>query len=307
MTTAIQNLQVRHYRLIHAITATGQLSLAAERLAITQPAASRNLSEIEDIVGHALFDRHPKGMTPTPIGEVLARHAGVVLDDLDEANREVEAFRAGKSGSVRIGAVTSGGVSMVVPAVQSLGEDLKHTEVHIDIGSSIDLVSRLMRGEYDFAVCRIPPGFDARDFDVRPGRVELVEFLVRSGHPLAGADRRPLSDLAGFPWVVQGRGTPMREAVEGAFEGAGVPPPSEIINTTSLLVMIAYLQSSDAISPVSQELADLVRSTNAGGMETVILTQSIIIAPFLVIRRINRPLSPMARRLFDLVSGDMRA
>ena len=47
----LHHLQLRHFRLVQAIAATGQLSLAADRLAMTQPAASRSLGEAEAMVG----------------------------------------------------------------------------------------------------------------------------------------------------------------------------------------------------------------------------------------------------------------
>ena len=112
MQRAFERLQLRHFRLIHAIAELGQLSHAADRLAITQPAASRVLAEIERLVGQRVFERHPKGMKPTAIGEVMARHAGVLLSGLEQAAGEMEAFRRGRSGTVRVGAVTGAAVSI---------------------------------------------------------------------------------------------------------------------------------------------------------------------------------------------------
>ena len=77
-----KRLQLRDFRLIQAIAETGQLALAAERLSITQPAASRMLAGMESLIGVSLFTRHPKGMTPTPIGETLARNANGLLRSL---------------------------------------------------------------------------------------------------------------------------------------------------------------------------------------------------------------------------------
>jgi DNA-binding transcriptional LysR family regulator len=305
METGLAHLKFRHYQLIHAIAELGQLSLAAEHLAMTQPGASRLLAEVERTVGQPLFERQPKGMVATRMGEVVRRHAGALLDRLAETTREVDAFRAGRSGTVRVGAVTGAAVAYVVPAIQALKHDARDAEIHVDVAPSIALMPKLLTGEYDFVLSRVPPEFDARMFEILRGRVEEVEFLMRADHPLLWRGAVPLEALADYGWVIQAPGTPMREAVEGALLSRGIAPPREIINTPSLLVMIAYLRTSDAISPISREVAELVRGAVAGGLQTVRLTGSIIIAPYHLIRVRDRPTSPLAQRLLDLVLANL--
>ncbi len=297
----INRLQWRHLRLIHAINEFGQLSIAAERLVITQPAASRMLAEIETMVGQPLFQRNPKGMAPTPIANVLIRHAGSLLQGLTATVNEVDAFGAGKTGTVRVGSVTGAAVAYVVPAIQALKQDTYGADVHVDVGSSDSLMDGLLNGDYDFVLSRIPPHLDARMFEILRGRVEAVEFLVRPGHPLLRIKAPALEDLAGYSWVTQAQGTPMRQSVEESFIARGVALPEEIVNTTSLLVMIAYLQTSDSISPVSSEVADLLRKSQAGVMNTIKIRQSIIISPYHLIQRKRHVPSPLAGRLRDLV------
>lgn len=302
MDALLSRLALRHCRLIDAIGRHGQLSMAAEALGMTQPAASRALAEVERAVGRKLFERGPKGMTPTPLGEVMVRRARAVTLELEETAQEVEAFRAGRTGSVRVGAVTGAAVASVVPALQKLKADAQDADIHVEVTHTEALMQGLESGEFDFVLCRLPSGYDARRFDVMRGRVEVVEFLVRRGHALLEA-QAPLSltDLAGLPWVIQAPGTPMREAVEHAFLAQEIAPPREIVNTTSLLVMIAYLQSSDAISPISHDMAALLRVTEAGGMRTLRVRPSIIIPPYLLIRRKDRALNPLAAKLLALV------
>ena len=68
-----RRLKSIHLRLVLQVALTGKLQAAAEEIALSQPAASRMLAEIEKLVGAALFTRHAKGMVPTPIGEVRRR------------------------------------------------------------------------------------------------------------------------------------------------------------------------------------------------------------------------------------------
>lgn len=302
MPNLANRLQLRDFRLIQAIAETGQLALAAERLAISQPAASRLLTGIERQVGVPLFDRHPKGMTPTNIGETLARNAANLLHGYDHAIEETEATMSGRAGSVRVGAVTGGAVGFVVPAVQALKKETSGADIHIDVAPSDVLIPGLQRGDYEFVLSRIPPGVDARQFDVRRGRVEVIRFLVRKGHPLVGKSPISPQALAQFEWVIQAPHTPLRQAVDEAFFTFGVELPKEIVNTTSLLVMMAYLDSTDAIAPASHEVADLVAPE--GGESQLValeLADPIIVNPYHLISMRHQALSPLAIRLRDLI------
>ncbi len=294
-------LQWRHLRLIHAIDEHGQLSVAAERLSITQPAASRMLAEVETMVGHQLFERTPKGMVPTAIAEVLIRHAGVLLRGLSTTASEVADFGSGKMGSVRVGSVTGAAIAYVVPAIQALKKDVQSADVYIGVGPSDTLMEGLLNGEYDFILSRVPNELDARQFDITEWRVETTKFLVRADHPLTRIAKPSITDLAGYGWVAQATGTPMRKAVEEVFIANAVPLPEDIVTTTSLLVMIAYLQASNSISPVSSEAADLLHNSGVGGMQTVTVRQPIVISPYHLIQRKTGTISPLAQRLRNLV------
>lgn len=295
-------LQIKHFRLIHAVVEHGQLAIAAKLLSLTQPAASRMLAEVEKLVGAPVFERHPKGMSPTPIGAVLARRAGDLLFGHEETLREIETFKAGRTGTVRVGAVTGGAVAFVVPAIQALKAEAAGADIHVDVAHSEALMQGLMAGDYDFVLSRIPAGYDARQYELHRGRVEEILFLVRANHPLVRHDQVALADLAGFNWVIQASGTPLRQAVEEAFLARGIPVPSEIVNTTSLLVTMAYLTSSDSVSPISREVAELLgASTPGASILPLKVRESIVISPYHLVSRRQHSNSPVAQRLMDLV------
>ncbi len=302
MERLINRLQIKDFRLILAIQQSGQLALAAEQLSITQPAASRMLASIEKTVGKRLFDRHPKGMDATPVGAILARNAVDILRALESTEREVFSVGAGLAGTARVGSVTGGAIGFVVPAIQELKKVAKGSDIYLDVAPSDVLVEGLTNGEYDFVLSRFPAGTDTRLFSVRRGRVEIVHFLVREDHPLAKRKVLDLRELEGCEWVIQAPHTPMRKAVEEAFISDGVPLPAEIMNTTSLLVMIAYIASTDAISPVSREVAELLANSGSGKRLVALATRDpIIINPYHVISFKNRTMSPLAERLMALV------
>ncbi|OIQ68111.1 HTH-type transcriptional regulator GbpR [mine drainage metagenome] len=298
-------LQVKHLRLIAAITDQRQLSLAAAALAITQPAASRMLAEIEGLTGTPLFERHPRGMTLTTVGEGLARHARNILDEVAEAADEVEKLRLGHGGVVQIGAVTGAAVGYVVPAIRRLKSVAPEVELHVQVSTSDDLIKGLMSMHHDMVLGRLPPGARLGDFNVQRALGERVRIVTNAANPFAGRAEVSRGELSGSEWVMQGPGAPIRQAIDEAFLDLAVAAPRNVTNTASLLVTLALLREREVVTPVSQEVASLLTGTHSNLVELTI-REDIRVAPYSLVTLKTRRLSPAAARCRDLLSEVLR-
>lgn len=305
MEPLLNRLHLRQFRLIEAIVRTGQLSLAADRLGITQPAASRTLADVERLVGEPLFERRAKGLVATPIGTVFARHATTLISALDKTVTDLEAFRSGEAGTVRIGTVTGPAVAYVVPAIQKLKAEAPRCEISITVAPSVELMDGLLNGDFDFVLGRVPPDVDPRQLEISRGRVEEIHMMTRIGHPLLGQRALGFAALGGLTWIIQRTGMPLRDAIEQAFINRGLPVPRDTIDTASLLVTIAYLKNTDAIAAMTAEVVGLLRDVEAGGLGTLDMRESVILAPYNVIRRRHQTMTPICERMLDLIGAEL--
>ncbi|MCJ8141096.1 LysR family transcriptional regulator [Falsirhodobacter halotolerans] len=301
------NLKLSHLRLIAAVAELGQLQVAAAQLALTQPAASRMLADIERIVRAPVFERHPKGMTLTPVGRVLARRAQAMIVTMHDLEAEVDELRQGRSGAVRVGSVTGPAVGSMVPAIRQLRGHAPDAQVAVDVAPSGQLMRGLMAGDYDFVIARLTPDLRQSDFVMHPAGSEIVRFLARRDHPMSSQRGVSLEALSRYEWIIQERGTPVRHTVEEALALSGAPLPAHVITTSSLLVMMALLVDSNAIAPVSAEVVSLMTGPGMGRFAALDVAGDMVVPPYYVIEVRGRQMSAIAARLRALVLAELRA
>ncbi|MBO9196621.1 MULTISPECIES: LysR family transcriptional regulator [unclassified Rhizobium] len=301
-------LKLNHLRMIVAIEDSGQISAAAEALNISQPAASRMLSEMETIVKTPLYERVARGVVLTTFGEALARRARKIMLELREASREIAELRSGKGGSVFIGAVTAPAMSLVVPAIKQIRTALPGIEVNIQVETSNVLARELLAARHDFVISRIPDDLNPRLFEVQEIGVERACLIVRSGHPLLQKGVATMADLTDYDWVFQPPGTLLRRTIEDMFLSRGVAVPENIVNTSSLLLTCAIICQTDAIAPIAIDVAHFLAAqrSRASDVRVLPIDFEINVRPYSLITARERALPPSARLLYDLVLAESR-
>ncbi|MDB2407811.1 LysR family transcriptional regulator [Jannaschia sp.] len=293
-----QRLKPSHLRLIRAIHDLGKLKSAAEQVGLSQPAASRMLSEIEAEAGGPLFERLPRGMAPTPVGAAFARRARAILSEVDALATEVAHLRGGQAGAVRVGAVTGPAVGALVPALAAMRQVAPDFQPTVEVAPSTVLIRGLEEGRFDFVLSRIGGG-ETRAFQAYPGRTETICLLARADHPLAGR-RVSLAETLAFDFVIQEPGSPIRTALEEAFLREGFATPERVTNSSSLLIALSILTGAEAIAPQTREVAQLLTRTSPG-LAILDVQERIVVPPFLVLHDRHRCLSPVAQALLDAV------
>lgn len=299
-------LKLGHLRLIVALDEQEKVSAAASLLNITQPAASRMIAEIEGILQAPLCERLPRGVILTPIGKVLARRARSVLLELREAEREVADLRAGRGGSVFLGAVTAPAIELAVPAIARARMLYPKMDINIQVDTSTVLVRELLASRQDFIIARVPDDLDPRLFRTKMLSSERACLVVRRDHPLIGQGVVRLEDLTQFDWVMQPSGSLLRRTVERVFMAHNVPLPTRVLNTTSLLLSMVLVAETDAITPIAYDMARFVnRPDKLGGRIDILpLPVDIWVEPYSLITVRDRGLSPAAEVLYRLVEEE---
>lgn len=298
-----KGLRLTHLRFLLALERTGHLSKAADILATSQPAASRLLTEMEQITGVKLAERQGRGMALTLYGEKLAGRARLVLRELDEAERELENLKSGLAGSVSVGAVTGAAVEYVLPAIRQTRVTHPKVNVSVDVNTSDVLTAALDEGKIDFFIGRVPSGLDPRTYDARFLDQEPLRVIVRAEHPLTRLQGVTLHDCIAYDWVLQPDGAMLRVAVETYMRNKGIPYPVKVLNTSSILLTLMVICQTNAITVVAGPVAEFF--TSGVGADARIASLDIAgdipIQPYSLIKLAGRRLAPVAQNFHDLI------
>jgi DNA-binding transcriptional LysR family regulator len=296
-----KGLKLAHLRLLSALAETRALGLAAARLGITQPAASRLLSEAEKVAGRPLTFRQGRGLALTAEGEALARRAARALAELGAAERELAEMGRGLAGHVRLGAVTGPALDRVLPALRAARLALPGVTCEVEVAPSEPLAELLLAGRLDFALSRLPEGRDPQLFDWTPLDEEPVNLAARPGHALARAARIAPRDLLDYDWVMSGPGTLMRRTVLDRLAALGLPAPPGRLATSSFLLTLAMLRETNAIAPLATPVARRFASGPEAGLVILPVDLGLVVPAFGLLTLRGARLTSAAERLRDLV------
>ncbi|MBC7736175.1 MAG: LysR family transcriptional regulator, partial [Candidatus Saccharibacteria bacterium] len=198
-----KGLKLSHLRLMAALAETEQLTQAAASIGISQPAASRLMTEIERIIGAAVHERTGRGIGLTAFGRALALRAQRVRLELDDAARDLAEVVAGGVGHVRIGTVTGAALDRVLPALQHERQNHPTVTVEVVVGASDLLCDQLLSGRLDFALGRLTEGPQAQMLTYHPLEAEPLALITRRGHPLLTSGVTAEAALQ-YDWLMPG-------------------------------------------------------------------------------------------------------
>jgi DNA-binding transcriptional LysR family regulator len=299
-----KRLNIRHIALMAQLDDARSVVRAAEAAGMSQPAASTLLKGFEEALEVPLFERHARGIVPTPYGEILVRHARVILAEIDQVQEEIASLKSGLSGQASVGSVTTPSTNLVPLAVGLLKRKHPGLMVSIEVEHSRPLIERLLGGRIDMAVARILGTRGAGELQFEPLGEEFHSVLAGGEHPLAGAKGLGLEDLLGQAWILPPPGSVVRERLAAVFLQRGLPMPANTVQTQSLPAILGLLRASDAVVPLPRAAVQAL--CDCGQLAVLIDNLGVTLSPFGIITRRRHQLSPGAQALLDAIRTTAR-
>lgn len=236
-------IRYRHLQCFLAIAQHRSVGAAADTLAISQPALSKTLRELENILGVRLFDRDPQGMLLTRPGEAFLHHAAASVASLRRGVHSV-----GQRGS----SVTVGALPTVMPrvmpmAVKRFKDRFAETTVRLITSDHTQLLTLLRRDELDLVVGRLARPEEMVGLSFERLYSEPLVVVVRAGHPLTKARPFRLAMIAEYPCMMPPSGTIISQEIDRFLLEQGVPRPANVVEAVSTTFKRVYAREADAV------------------------------------------------------------
>jgi LysR family transcriptional regulator, low CO2-responsive transcriptional regulator len=212
----MRNITLRQLRAVAAIMRRGRINEAAQDLALTAPAVTLQLKQLETDAGLALFDRTPGGMRPTAAGLAYAETALAIEDRLRLLEDEIGAIKGVRQGTLRLGVVST--AKYFAPRIiAAFGREFSGLDIELKVGNRAEIIAALGSHDIDIALMGRPPRelpVTALNFGDHP-----LVIIAAPDHPLAGHRDISRERIAAERFLVREPGSGTRISLEIFFAG----------------------------------------------------------------------------------------
>ena len=260
-------LTLRHLRIIAALAELKLVARVAEALNVTQPAVSKQIADLERIVGMPVVTRDRNRLYLTPVGSRLADHAKQALAQLDRAAFDIEAMASGVSGSVSIGVVSSVAPILLPGAIALFKRSTPEASISVSEGHFVGLLPQLEAQSIDLMISRVWQPQELPGIEQVALFSEPIVVVAGRNHPLSLGSEIDWKDAVKFPWILPQANSIARRAVDALFAANGLTPPGNTVASLSMALNLELMRVMPALGLMPQRLAQ----TQAARSEIAVL------------------------------------
>lgn len=291
------NIDLELYKAFYQVARAGNLTHAAQELFISQPALTKRIRQMEDLLGCRLFVRLPKGMALTPEGKALFPYAEQACEAISVGEHKLRSLLNLESGEVRIGSSDLILQHFLLPGIADFRASHPQIKITTHAAQALQLLEDIHKERIDLAVLMqpLPPDVESA-FTVRD--IGIVQDVFIAGKPFEHLRGKNLSwqELLAQPLIALGRNTATRR-FQGAFfskRGLELDPVIELSNT---VLIIPSVESGMGIGVVIRAFAE--ESLAAGKVFTVNTPEPMPERTVCVVTGKSLPLSTVAKAFLD--------
>lgn len=215
-------MDLQHLRTFFEVARTGNVSRAAERLYITQPALSRQMDNLEKSLGIPLFTRHSRGMKLTEAGRRLYEFAEKALRIVAEAERALKEMRELESGRVTVAASTTMGNYLLPGLLALFSRAHPGIDVSMQVANSEQVIDWVLQGSHDVGFVAKHP--EKPGLSIEPVVEDEIIFLAAPDQ----SRQKPEEALANAVFLLREEGSATREIAESILLREGIRPAKVI-------------------------------------------------------------------------------
>jgi DNA-binding transcriptional LysR family regulator len=242
-----RRLRLKDLHTLQIVAEAGSMAKASQRLALSQPAISKAISDMEHTLGAPMLDRSARGVELTEYGRVLVERSRTIFDEVQQGIKEIEHLADPTQGEVRIGTIEP--VSAVLSEIVSrLARGYPKITYNITVGDTDMLVGKLRERTLDVVLTRWNALTQADDLAAETLYKSTLVVVADKNHPMAKRRHLVLADLMQEQWALSPRDTFLGRVVADLFERKKLQLPSSVVTTTSILMRLNLMANGPFLS-----------------------------------------------------------
>jgi DNA-binding transcriptional LysR family regulator len=242
-----QRLKLRDLRLLDTVVRWGSMAKASSQLHLSQPAVSKAIAEMEQLLGVRLIERSRQGVEPTPHGRALLKRGIAIFDELRLGVAEIEYLSDPTVGEVRISASEPIAAGLLPHLIDRFSRRYPQVSIYVTqapIASLQFLTPQhrdLRERNVDLILGPIFKPFAEEDLESEPLFQEPSVVAVGAKSKWARSRSITLAALMDEPWCLQPPNTRAGMSHLDAFRGSGLDLPRKRVTSISVQVQIGLL------------------------------------------------------------------
>ena len=297
-----RRIKLRHLQLFVEVANRQSLSMAADMIGISQPAASQTLKELETILEAKLFDREGRSLRLNRQGRILQQLASSALHDLEKGQ---DLIRGAKTHSTRIAVGLLPTVATDIFPRAALEFRNTHPDCHLRIatGPNWSLLAQLRDGSLDVVLGRMSAPEQMMGLSFRQLFTDQILAIVRPDHPLLGQSLTP-QDLTNYPLMLPPTGAVISSSVRAWLLSKNLQTVEPAFENVSLAFGRKTVMLSDTVWFISR--AVIADELDAGRLAALDLGDPLLGGPVGVSVRDQSATSPELTALIDTLEQTVK-
>jgi DNA-binding transcriptional LysR family regulator len=296
---ACLRLRFRHLQFLDILGRTRNLRLTAEQMHVTQPAATKILMDIEEMLEARLFERQSRGMRPNELGLFTLRYAANALGGHRQFVDEFNALKQGGHGHLSIGAITGSAAHVLIASVAEIQRLRPLLVLKVLEQSSDQLVVWLAERKIDLMIGRFTDETQRTQFQYERLSSEPLQVVAGVHHPLRGVADLDMAELSHWPWILYPASTAVRRVTDDIFGRNGLSLISGTVETPSFLFALEMMQTTDMLSLQPKALVE--RYFNRGLLTQIPIELPDRMPDYGMLTRLGEPLAPATQAFMEVL------
>lgn len=249
-----RRLRLKDLHTLQTVAQAGSMARASRQLALSQPAISKAIADMEHALGAALFERSAHGVELTECGRLLIARSRIIFDELREGVNDIRDVSDPTRGEIRIGTTEpiSGFISEVI---SRMSRDYPRITFEVAVSDTTTLVRDLRERALDVVITRWQDGAAADDLAAEVLFKAPLAVLADRRHPLVNRKKLVLADTMQEAWTLSPPDSFLGRVVVDLFRRRNLALPATVVTSLSIHMRLNLLASGRFLTMLPARMA----------------------------------------------------